>query len=104
MSYLKDILDYALMLEEQGQNRSALMYVQREVVKSIPRSYGDIDAELLELPMHLYSTESVLHLLTVTYYYKELLPSREKFFDKVYYELIFVRGMGELDEPLLVLR
>jgi hypothetical protein len=104
MQYLKNILDYALVLEEQGHPKSSLMYIQRELVKNLPKEYEGIDQELLNLPLHLYSTESVLHLLTVTYYYKELLFNREKFFDKVYYEIVYVRGIGELEESLLILK
>lgn len=101
---LKQILDYTMMLGERGEHSRSLTYLSKQLNSVLSEDIRAIDAELINLPVHLYSTRSLVHALAVTYYYKEGLSNRPLFFDKVYNELVFVRGLFSEEEALLILQ
>lgn len=102
--FLKQILDYALMLEERGHKEASLAYVQKQLIGGLSEDIVAINEEFLSLPIHVYSTEALMRLITVTYYWKQVLSNRMYIFDKIYNEVVFVRGYGELEEVFLELQ
>ena len=101
---LQQILDYVNMLEEKGAREAALTYLHKELDGCLAEDILLVDAELLTLPVRFYSTQALLYTLTLTYYYREVLSNRKVFFEAVYGELVFARGLKEAEEALLVLQ
>jgi hypothetical protein len=102
--FLKQILDYALTLEEKGHPEAALTYVQKQLVGGLSEDVIAVNEELKLLPIHLYSTDMLTKLITVSYYWKEVLPNRQELWEKIYNEILFIRGCAELEEALLILQ
>lgn len=102
--FLKQILDYALALEEKGHPEAALTYVHKQLIGGISQDIIAVNEELLLLPIHTYSTESLMKLITVSYYWKQVLSNRKTLWERIYNEVVFVRGISELEEALLILQ
>jgi hypothetical protein len=102
--FLRQVLDYALALEEKGLPEAAMTYIQKQLVGGLSEDVLAVNEELKVLPLHLYTSEMLMKLVTVSYYWKQVLSNRVDFWERVYNEIVFVRGCSELEEALLVLQ
>lgn len=96
---LKKILEQATKLDATSRQK-AFKHLNDVLQPLASTHYIEINTQLLELPIHLYSTAVLMDTLTMAYYYRFKLDNYHLFLQKVWQEIVLGRGETELGDTI----
>lgn len=96
---LSEILEEATRLDAKSKKR-ALEYLTNTLGPLAATHYTSINEDLEAIKLNHLSSNTIVHILTLSYYWRHLLPCWQDFRLKCWHELVTARGQKELIEVL----